>query len=479
MRNHYTPIINGFPTQAMNSARIQPPGGRFSLIAIQEEVQLPTHQGIVGAQRLKIVRIEQTAVYPAPYAVPRSQFRAQTAETPMLEAQPRRELPPPKLGPQELECWLEGKPVRLRAVGEVMADEAGNFYEVRGQQLKQLGELVTDEGGRIFEVRQAGRGESPTRLYGTSESTSAETSHQQSQTNPAYDTFQPEAKASQLRQAESLRPEKPHSYRKILAEPGIRLKIPYARVKSEIAPQLKHPEQLGDNDWIECYAQIYEVQRTVPVTHIAVAELGDAAFHSQLHPLTQAKAQMLGAPQLFKPTHYPFETRASTRQIYAGQRVYRLWPVFDPTAVPEQNRGRQSDASGEKEGARRCQIPQQYMNPLQFKYSREEVLYDMEGVFGTTPPESGALTRWLLIYPLRLLKALVTSITSGRQIKKWRAMLKGKSPEDQLWEVTPPRGFSYHLAVRRWAEETLTRAGYDPQRMFVEWEIFWRRKGWN
>jgi len=64
-------------------------------------------------------------------------------------------------------------------------------------------------------------------------------------------------------------------------------------------------------------------------------------------------------------------------------------------------------------------------------------------------------------------------------MKKWRAMLKGKSLDDQLWAVTPPRGFSYHPAVRRWAGEALTQAGYDPERMLLEWEILWRRRRWN
>jgi hypothetical protein len=70
-------------------------------------------------------------------------------------------------------------------------------------------------------------------------------------------------------------------------------------------------------------------------------------------------------------------------------------------------------------------------------------------------------------------------ISSGRRLKKWRVMLQDKSPDEQLWAVTPPCGFSSHPAVRRWAEEMLTQAGYDPQHMFLEWEIFWRRRGWN
>jgi hypothetical protein len=64
-------------------------------------------------------------------------------------------------------------------------------------------------------------------------------------------------------------------------------------------------------------------------------------------------------------------------------------------------------------------------------------------------------------------------------MKKWRGLLGGKSLDEQLWAVTPPRGFPYHPAVRRWAGEMLTHAGFDPVQMFVEWEIFWRRKGRN
>jgi hypothetical protein len=56
-------------------------------------------------------------------------------------------------------------------------------------------------------------------------------------------------------------------------------------------------------------------------------------------------------------------------------------------------------------------------------------------------------------------------------------MLGGKGLEHQLWTVTPPRGFVYHPTVRRWAAETLTKAGYDPAHKLAEWEVFWRRKG--
>ena len=87
------------------------------------------------------------------------------------------------------------------------------------------------------------------------------------------------------------------------------------------------PETLHDDDRLACYAQIYEARQDTPAAQLAALALGDAACAAQLHPLTQAKAQMLGVPQLFKPTREPFEMRATSRDIYAGQRVYRLCPV--------------------------------------------------------------------------------------------------------------------------------------------------------
>lgn len=140
--------------------------------------------------------------------------------------------------------------------------------------------------------------------------------------------------------------EKPHQlgYRKILAEPGLSLQLQFSRIRSEITPQLKNPERLKAGDLIECYAMIYEARNTIPVAQIAECELGDGALHPQLFPLTQDKALMLGVPQLFGPCRHPFETQASTRHLYAGQRVYRLWPVFDPTIELATNSGKYSFA---------------------------------------------------------------------------------------------------------------------------------------
>ena len=143
------------PSQAMHAIPSPQISRRISLIALQEELQLPTRHGLVGTRMLKIMRIEQSAVLPDALTLPRSPLREPDPVSAQLAATPRRTLPPPQPEPPELEGWLDGQRVHLRSVGEAMADEAGNFYEVLGQQLRPLGELVSDEHGRIFEVQPA------------------------------------------------------------------------------------------------------------------------------------------------------------------------------------------------------------------------------------------------------------------------------------------------------------------------------------
>jgi hypothetical protein len=473
MHKPYPTTPYGLPLQALHAIPSPQIGTRISLIALQEELQLPTHRGLVGTRRLKIMRIEQSTVLSDPLTLPRSPLQEPVPVSAQLAAGPRRALPLPQPEPPVLEGWLDGQRVLLRSVSGAMADEAGNFYEMHGQQLRPLGALVSDEHGRIFEVQPASEAQPAATEPPRASASEPEQSRLASTTNNDHHA----ETTSRPARTRVIQTESSPAYRKIVADPGLYLQLRWAHVKNELAPYLRHPETLRDHDVLECHAQIYEAQRTLPAAQLAALALGDAAFAPQLQPLTQAKAQMLGAPQLFKPPCEPFETHATSRQIYTGQRVYRLWPVFDSTIERDNTSGRPSVASAEKAATLRTQIPQQYLNPLQFRVSREEVLYDMQGVLGTLPPQAQALTRWIFIYPLRLLKVFLSVLASNRRLKKWRVMLGGKSLEHQLWTVTPPRGFAYHPTVRRWVEETLRQAGYDPVRVRVEWEIFWRRKG--
>jgi hypothetical protein len=114
-------------------------------------------------------------------------------------------------------------------------------------------------------------------------------------------------------------------------------------------------------------------------------------------------------------------------------------------------------------------IPEQWIKPWEFQIGREEALYDMR--------EAAS--------PGSALPALIRSMTNWfghrrawrEAWRKWQALLSGKSLDEQLWAVRPPRGWTTRQAVRDWARQTLERAGYDPRMMLVEWEIFWRRKG--
>jgi hypothetical protein len=114
-------------------------------------------------------------------------------------------------------------------------------------------------------------------------------------------------------------------------------------------------------------------------------------------------------------------------------------------------------------------IPEEWIKPWEFQISREEALYDIR---------AAASSRGGLL-------ALIRSLTNwfGRRAawreawRKWQALLSGKSYEEQLWAVRPPRGMITRPAVQDWALRTLGQAGYDPRVMLIEWEIYWRRKG--
>jgi len=110
-------------------------------------------------------------------------------------------------------------------------------------------------------------------------------------------------------------------------------------------------------------------------------------------------------------------------------------------------------------------VQEQWIKPWEFQISREEAFYDMR----IAASSSNAL--------LGFLRGLTNWFGNRQSWRKWRALLSGKSLDEQLWAVRPPRGMIASPAVRDWARLTLEQAGYDPGVMLVEWEIFWRRKG--
>ena len=138
-----------------------------------------------------------------------------------------------------------------------------------------------------------------------------------------------------------------------------------------------------------------------------------------------------------------------------------------PNAAP--NAGRQSPPEGgtQNAGAQRLKttIPEQWVKPWEFRISREEALYDMLAAASSRSA------------PLAFIRGLTDRFGHRQDWRKWQALLAGKSLDEQLWAVRPPRGLISSAAVRDWARQMLEQAGYDPRVMLAEWEIFWRRRG--
>src|SRR5262245_58287133 len=254
-RKPYPVTYHHQPSRAIYTRPDPRLAGRISLLRIQEEIQHPAHRGMAGARRLKIVRIEQSTVFSDALDDARLPFSAPALAPSRPEATSRRPLSPPQAEPPELECWLEGRFVRLRRVGEMVTDEAGNFYEVNGQQLRPLGELVSDERGIVFEIQSASEIKAAEDAKEkTNFSSIGQEQAMPASTNGASHSIesQPQPARAQIQATTS------PGYYKIVADPGLYLKIPWARIRNELTTHLKHPEKLRDDDVIECYAQIYE-----------------------------------------------------------------------------------------------------------------------------------------------------------------------------------------------------------------------------
>jgi hypothetical protein len=109
-------------------------------------------------------------------------------------------------------------------------------------------------------------------------------------------------------------------------------------------------------------------------------------------------------------------------------------------------------------------VPERFVKPWEFRFTREEALYDM----AETQKRSGISA---------FLARLARWRRGAAEIRKWHTLLQGKSAEDQLWAVRPPAAALADPEVKRWVSETLASCGYAPEPMLAEWEIYWRRKG--
>lgn len=114
--------------------------------------------------------------------------------------------------------------------------------------------------------------------------------------------------------------------------------------------------------------------------------------------------------------------------------------------------------------ALRTSIPAEFCEPWLFRHTREEAAYDMQRARAET--RLGAL-----------LAHAARRFSSGAELEKWHVLLAGRTPEEQLFSVRPPKGRLTDPLIREWAARTLERARFDVNVMLPEWEIHWRRRG--
>lgn len=247
-------------------------------------------------------------------------------------------------------------------------------------------------------------------------------------------------------------------YRKLFADPGQWRVLWWGEFKEILAPQLAHPERLRDTYRIPCYVQVLETEREVAISELASIYKSDVRSAS-LYFLTDGIARKLDLVLPLRAVPSQNSPRPPNT-LLPHERVFRLVIANDPTIDIANSKTKTSSTLP----SLKCAIPARFVKEWEFKISRDEALYDMNAK--------------------STLSSLIVKI--GRRLRvgkrrndfgKWQVLLTGKDTDEQLWAVRPPEGRLTDSLVRDWARKTLERGGYDANKMIVEWEIFWRRRG--
>lgn len=249
------------------------------------------------------------------------------------------------------------------------------------------------------------------------------------------------------------------SYRKLFNEPGQWRVVTWGEFKQILAPQLAHPERLRDTYRLPCYVQVVETNRDVTIEELAAEFSSKDSRPKPLYLLTDEIAAKLELTSVLPPLPARRPGPRAPNVLLAHERVFRLLVANDPTVDVGNVRKRNRTA----ESTLKTAIPNSFVKEWEFKISREEALYDI-----------GDRS---LFSALRKFTRRLKVFKRHSELRKWQALITGKSPDDQLWSVRPPANMLGHTFVREWVKKTLDLAGYDSAVMLPEWEIFWRRKG--
>jgi len=328
--------------------------------------------------------------------------------------------------------------------GDILRGENDELYEKIGGRILRLRRVVSGPNGEIFDVADFGPPALPARAR---------------------------VVASRVEEASETPPSAPErttpGFRALLPEPGQRRVVCFGQYKQMLAPQLAHPERLRDAHRLPCHVQVYELLAPEKFDELVAAIVGSGAVSSQLHPLTpHVVMQLQLAPLLPAPPRIPRPAQRESGVVLPGERLFRLQLASDPTAdETEPEIPAPAPAAANIPSTLKTSIPERFLKPWEFHLSREEALYDLSCASTFPGWLSGKLRR------------LVHCVAFRSELRRWQVLLSGKSIDEQLWSVRPPRGGLTHRFVQSWAKNAIELAGYDPRNMLTEWQIFWRRKG--
>lgn len=124
-------------------------------------------------------------------------------------------------------------------------------------------------------------------------------------------------------------------FRALCPEPGLRCVVRWPQLRRLLEPHIAHPERLRGTHWLAVRVQVYEATRPQRAEDLARAALGAPERARELAPLTPPLAAHLGLQGRIPPASERTSPAAGPGRdrLAAGERVVRLVPLVDPTAV--------------------------------------------------------------------------------------------------------------------------------------------------
>lgn len=337
--------------------------------------------------------------------------------------------------------------------GEILRDGQGRLYEKLGDYVRPVNQLFTGARGEMVDLAPM-RDVTPRDADGGGGEGEGD------------DSIEPGAGDAEAREADdaSGKPLREIA-RRLVPEPGAWRLVRYADFVDAIAPQLANPRRLQPGHQLPCYVQIHETAVAIALAALEEAAARELGHAGKLMPLSYDLCRRLAISLPRPPLGIAARTAKVPGRVPPGARFLTLRVALDPTAEAARPLPAAEAAATPAQNAApaKAAIPEEFAKPWDLRLTRDEALYDM-----SLAASRGAWRRFL--------DRLKPGI-AAHAMARWQALLRGKSAEEQLWAVRPPEGAIADARVRRWVDHTLQVGGYDVDKMRVEWEIHWRRKG--